>query len=626
MNDEERLAHIEKQLKVLPSKPGVYVIFGEDDKVIYVGKAKDLSNRVRTHFAPSTDFSKSRVIREKGVRIEAHQVTTENEAMLLEYNMIQEHQPPLNERWKDGKTYPRLEVTMGEQFPRFVFTRELDNPDSVYLGPYSDLRSAKRSLRYMLKFFPVADCHKEIHLGDADDWAKTCIRRRTKQCMAPCQFKIDENEYNDGVNQIVRFFSGEIPTIVEDVEQKMKESATNQEYEKAAKYRDTLKSIKRTMERQSVFLEDVQDCYVLVEEQNKTELCVTLQKIEDGRIVRRDSNVVTHEELSNGKEDFFISFLVTMLQMNDPNFKPSIPRFVLEGNMPEDVRSSLTDFGFDVVQPTDSIDKQLVDMAKNHAKKHLQRRLLVQKDKRLPTQQVEDLREILGLDIPPFIIDTFDISTLMGTNTVASCVRFQNGKPLKKGYRRFKIQTVDQQDDFASMEEVVFRRYRDVKDGVDPKGLEVPDLIVIDGGQEQLKRAVSSLNDIGLSIPVIGLAKKLEEIYFPDVEEPINENNDRPGMLLIRACRDEAHRFAVSYQRNLRQKEGLKSILDDISGIGPKRRKILLKHYKTVKSIAKESSETLSEKTGISRELASQVIEACRSFTTRESDRFRRRS
>ena len=254
-------------------------------------------------------------------------------------------------------------------------------------------------------------------------------------------------------------------------------------------------------------------------------------------------------------------------------------------------------------------------MAKNHIKSHLQRRLLIKKDKELPTKRVEDLREMLGFDLPPLIIDTFDVSTLMGRNNVGSCIRFVNGKPLKKGYRKFKITSVDQQDDFASMYEIVFRRYKDVNDGFDKKGLPIPDLIVIDGGREQLNRGLLALGDNNLKIPIIGLAKREEEIYFSDIEEPMNEDNNRSGMLLLRACRDEAHRFAVTYQRSLRQKEGLVSILDEIDGIGPKRRKLLIRKYKTVNAIAKESSETLSENFGLSKKLSSKVIDACRKFT-----------
>ena len=318
MGDLERLEYVEKQLKVLPNSPGVYVIFDEKEIPIYVGKASNLSNRVRSHFAKSTDFSKSRVIRERGYKIEVHVTSTENEALLLEYNMIQELQPSLNSQYTDGKTYPYLEVTTGEQWPRFLKTREKNNPNSIYLGPYSDVGSMQRSLRYVLKLFPVADCHKEIHLGDADDWAKTCIRRRTKQCMRPCELEIDDNEYRENVDQVINFMEGKLPDILDDVEKKMREASAIEEFEKAAKYRDVMKSINRTMQKQSVFVDDVDDMYVVVQEENKFEIGLSLQKIIDGRIIRREVAVMPKN--SEGRfQDFVIQYLIAMLNLNVRN-------------------------------------------------------------------------------------------------------------------------------------------------------------------------------------------------------------------------------------------------------------------------------------------------------------------
>ncbi|MHA2502813.1 MAG: excinuclease ABC subunit UvrC [Candidatus Kariarchaeaceae archaeon] len=622
MDDASRLERIEKQLKVLPQRPGVYIIYDISDEVIYVGKAKVLANRVRSHFAKSTDFSKSRVIREQGARIEVHEVSTENEALLLEYNMIQEHQPPLNTRYTDGKTYPYLEVTTGEQWPRFIVTRDRTSQDSVFLGPFSDVGAVKRSLRYVLKLFPVADCQKEIHLGDAQDWAKTCIRRRTRQCMRPCEIDVDADEYQDNVQQVIHFMEGKLPQVVADVESKMIDASKSLEFEKAAKYRDVIKSIQRTMQRQQVFLEGVEDNYVLVESANSSEINFSLQKTEDNRIVRRD-NLMIEKEDSEAPTNIIeqcLDFVSSILQLDKSSTPPLL---IIDGQYSDALLSALSSYHVRARVSNSDLDRQLITMAKHHSDNQLQRRLLVQRDRRLPSRKVEDLGKLLGLELPPYTIDTFDVSTLMGTNNVASCVRFLNGKPLKKGYRRFKIMTVEQQDDFASMYEAVSRRYREITDGIDQKGLPIPDLVVIDGGAEQLKRAKKALDEHNLDIPVIGLAKREEEIYLPDVETPLNEDNSRPGMLLLMAGRDEAHRFAVSYQRTLRQKEGLKSILDDIPGVGPKRKSKLLKTYKTVSSVAKESSETLSSKIGISSKLASEIIAACRSFTTQQGRRRR---
>lgn len=622
MDDEKRLASIEMQIKSISKNPGVYIIYNKQNKVIYVGKAKNLKNRLRNHFTMSNDFSKSRVIRETGVRIEVHEVVSEKEALLLEFNMIQEHKPRLNDKWKDGKTYPYLEVTTGEDYPRFVMTRDRDNKESIYLGPFSDVGAVKRSLKYALTMFPAADCKKEIHLGDSDKWAKTCIRRRTRKCFRPCEIEVDSSEYRDNVNSVIQFIEGKTPVILESLTEKMQIASDELNYEGAAKFRDLIKSINRTIEKQSVMLDNISDSIIIAEARSKTELAVSIQKVENGRIIKQDSAAITKKELGDSPwADFVVSLFFNIFESaihNENNTNSN--NILLSVTHSKEIIPQLEALGNVVSKPETPIQKQLVEMTISHAKKYLHRRFLLRKQKGLPSARVSDLQELLQMDYPPFIIDTFDISTLLGTHNVGSCVRFKNGKPLKKGYRRFKVKTVEGQDDFASMEEVVFRRYRDVKDGEDPKGLPIPDLIVIDGGSEQIKRAHISLKKLNLEIKVVGLAKREEEIYLIDQERPLTEKKSRPGLLLLMTSRDEAHRFAVTYQRMLRQKTGLTSLLDNIRGIGPKRKQKLIRSYQSISNIAKESSETLSEKIGVDQKLASQIILACRKFTTNQVD------
>jgi excinuclease ABC subunit C len=476
-------------------------------------------------------------------------------------------------------------------------------------------------LRYALQLFPVADCRKEIHLGDADGWAKTCIRRRTNQCMKPCEIEVSTQDYRENVDQVMRFIEGDLPEVSEKISLKMHKSSEKMEFEQAAKYRDLIKSISRSQQRQNVMIDGVQDTIIIVDAQTKSETCIALQKIKEGRIVRQDATAISNDELEDiSWSEFVLNFLISILQLDVNISQHEGFRIIVHTEPSEEIIKALHQLGLDTGTASSHVDEQLVSMTTKHAKKFLQRRALIRKDKGIPTERVEDLQRLLTLDYPPFTIDTFDVSTLLGTNTVASCVRFKNGKPLKKGYRRFKIQTVAGQDDFASMEEVVYRRYRTVKDGIDSKGLPIPDLVIIDGGSEQLKRAEKSLQRLDLNIFTIGLAKREEEIYVSDQEEPIAEDENRPGLLLLRACRDEAHRFAVKYQKYLRQKTGLESILDTISGVGPVRKKKLMNKYKNVANMAKESSETLSEHIGIPRELASQIIAQCRKFITKEGD------
>ncbi|MHA2275064.1 MAG: helix-hairpin-helix domain-containing protein, partial [Candidatus Kariarchaeaceae archaeon] len=464
------------------------------------------------------------------------------------------------------------------------------------------------------------DCAKEINLGDSETWAKTCIRRRTRRCFRPCEIVVDQKEYRENVDNVIQFIEGRTPEIIDSLNERMNDFSGNMEYESAAKIRDIIRSVNRTIERQNVMIDGVDDCLIIAEARNKAELAVSIQKVEDGRIARQDSAAISKKELGDSLwSDFVVSFFFnTFGSRSDKGLSNSSENIIIKVTHSKEIIPQIQALGYEVSMADSPIQKQLVEMTISHAKKYLQRRFLLRKEKGLPTARVSDLQELLHMDFPPFIIDTFDVSTLLGTNNVASCVRFKNGKPLKKGYRRFKIRTIDGQDDFASMEEVVFRRYRDVEDGIDPKGLPIPDLIVIDGGSEQLKRAQLSLSKLGLDIKVVGLAKREEEIYLVDRDRPISEKKSRLGLLLLMAGRDEAHRFAVTYQRMLRQKTGLSSILDDISGIGPKRKKLLLSNYRTISNIAKESSETLSERIKINQKLASEIILACRKFTTNQ--------
>ncbi len=616
MSDDDRLERINRLIHTFPNKPGVYVIYDKEGKIIYIGKAIDLVKRLHQHFAPSTNFSKSRIIRERAEHIEVHVVNNENEALLLEYNMIKEHMPPLNERWKDGKTYPYLEITTGEKYPRLQITREKINSDSIYLGPFSDVNSLRNSIRHILRLFPVANCNKKINLGDARTWARTCMRRRTKQCMRPCEVEVDEDEYKYNIQQIINFFEGKLPEIVDDLNNRMKKASEQLNFEEAAKYRDILKSVKRSLEQQKVMLSGVRDGYYLSHISDSQETCISLIKIYDNRLVRQVTQTISNDEIAGRNNptwiDFVMNFLINTLHLYDSSEEKG--RIVIDTKKPKSIIKSLKNFGYNAGEPQDNIDNQLIAMARQYARSYMKRRALLRMDELKPHERVLDLQHILNLEQPPMIIDTFDVSTLMGKNNVASCVRFVNGVPEKKAYRRFKIRSVFQQDDFASMEEAVYRRYRHVKNGIDEKGLPQPDLIVIDGGAEQVKRALESINRLRLNIPIIGLAKKEEEIYLPGKKDPIKESKNRLGILLLRASRDEAHRFAVKYQRKLREQEGLQSILDNIKGIGTTRKEKLLAKYKSVGNIAKQSSETVSKEVGISQQLASEVIAACRKF------------
>ncbi len=625
--------HIEKQLATMPHKPGVYMIKDQFGEIIYVGKAKDLHNRLRSHFAPSNDFSKSKFIRELGRDIEVIFVNNEAEAFLLEFNLIQEHQPKLNTHWKDGKSFPVVEITTSEMFPRVRMTRDPKKKSELYLGPFPNVKSLKQSLKFGLQLFPVADCNQEIHLGDAEGWARTCMRRRTKTCLRPCEIAVDHDEYMEEVKHLIDFLEGRITDIIPRITQKMKDASAKLEFEKAAEYRDILKALQRTMQRQTVVV-DVPDSFLLVTVEDENAFGFNLLKIINERVVQQTPSFVLLEDIGDESREDYVRHGVLQI-LGVPGILREVKR-VYDATGYQSIKPSLEGLGFKVVSPQ-SKHKSLVLLAQQNLKNHIRRSLALGKKSRKDIQatysaRVADLQSMLNLKEPPVIIDTFDVSTLQGTNTVASCVRFVNGKPYKKGYRRFKIKTVIGQDDFASMFEAVQRRYADHENGLDKFGLPLPDLIVIDGGEIQLKKAREAMASVNLDKPVIGLAKREEEIYLPEEKTPLKFKKNRPGMHLVRAGRDEAHRFAVTYHRKRREKEGLKSILDEVYGIGEKRKQMLLKEYGTVSNIAKESSETLSDKFNIPREIASEVIFTCRRFNDaleareKRKERFRKKS
>lgn len=610
---DTRLEKIQLQISALPLAPGVYIIKDTAGKVIYVGKSKELRNRLRTHFTPSTDFSKSRVIREKGADIEVIVVRNEKEALLLEYNLIQEYSPPLNSAWKDGKTYPYVEVTTGEKYPRLQIVRSKKTPDSIYLGPFSDMGSIRRSLKYALQLFPVANCKKEIHKGDALKWAKTCIRRRTNQCMKPCEVTISKKEYRQQVNYIVQFLEGDLPEIVEDLEEKMQTAAAELAFEDAKKYRDLIKSIKRTLAKQTVIV-DTEDMGVLIVQENEHNIGINLVEIRDSHVIRQNPLIIQKEDES----------LAEVVHTYMRNVKPQVQKILctLEDDT---VKDMLEELGYNIVAATAG-EKEIIKLAQNNLHRYQIRQQLLSKDVDINQKRVDDLQEMLNLPQSPIIIDGFDISTLQGEHNVASCVRFQNGRKHSSGYRRFKIRTVEGQDDFASMEEAVRRRYAGYADGLDKFNLQLPLLILIDGGPEQLKRAKIALEAVGLQIVILGLAKREEEIYMTDAEHPLQFDPNRNGMLLLRSIRDEAHRFAITYQRKLREEAGLVTLLDTTTGIGEKRKQAILKEYKTIANIAKESSETLREKLHIPQKVASDLIAHSRKFITQIEERdYRRR-
>ncbi len=584
------------EINLAPNGPGVYLIFDKRGDIIYVGKSKSLRNRLQTHFHRSTPATKSRIIQQLAHQIQLIETETEAEALLLEFNLIQKHRPPLNSRQKDNKSFPYLKITTEERYPRVIVAREERSNNAIYLGPYANVKSLRKSLRFALKFFPVADCEVEISSEKGKRYARTCMRRKLGTCFAPCVKSVGREEYRLNIKRLIQFFSGELEPLILGLEKDMWELAERKEYEEAAKLRDTIQALRRTMQRQNVFLSSPISATIIAETTVSPQLIIIMEL--------RDGKVVNSIELPISKKQNRKSWIPFILERLD---NPPGNVVITEPNSPlwRYLKRDLTERGILLRAPKNTTEEELYNYALRNVMLSRKRLAQVRSGRETIKQQQRDLREIFGKNIR--IIHCFDVSTLQGRHNVAASIVFDNGTPLKKKYRRYRSIIQHRQDDYKIIEEAVYRRYSKE---------DLPDLLLIDGGLGQVNAALQGLVRAGRSsssLIVVGLAKKEEKLIFPDGTAK-KLDMDRPGILLLRKIRDEAHRFAVTYHRRLRQKHNLKSILDEIKGIGPKRKRTILETFSSVEFIKREgvSPELLAEKAKIPLKLAIKIIDYIR--------------
>ena len=580
------------EINLAPNGPGVYLIFDKQEKIVYIGKSKALRNRLYTHFHPSTPVTKSRIIQQLAQKIQLIETETEAEALLLEFNLIQEHRPPLNSRQKDNKSFPYLKITTDERYPRVIIVREERSSNAIYLGPYANVKSLRRSLRFALKYFPVADCEVEIDSERGKKYARTCMRRKLGTCFAPCEKNVRKDVYNQNIERLIQFFSGEFEPLILGLENDMWNFAEKKEYENAAKLRDTIQALKKTMQRQNVFLPSPISATIIAETTASPQIIVIME-LKDGRVVNSIELPISKRQ--NRKS--WVPFILERLDNPSGNIVITDPDSPLWRYLEKD----LTERGIMLKSPENGTEQELYNYALRHAMRSRKRLAQIRLGREVIEQQQEDLKEIFGKNIRR--IHCFDVSTLQGRQNVAASVVFDNGIPLKKEYRRYKSIFQYQQDDYKIIEEAVYRRYSKEN---------IPDLLLIDGGLGQVNAAIQGLRKAGKdssSLIVVGLAKKEEKLIFADGTARKLDLN-RPGMLLLRRIRDEAHRFAITYHRKLRQKHNLKSILDEIRGIGPKRKRKILEIFPSIEYMKEKSvsPELLAEKVGIPLQLATKIL------------------
>ncbi len=568
----------------LPNKPGVYIMRDNTDTIIYIGKAKNLIKRVKSYFREKLDRPKTQILMSHFDSLEYIVTNSEKEALILEANLIKKHRPRYNVQLKDDKRYPYVKIT-DEEFPRLVITRNVTK-NGVYFGPFTDVGSVKQTVKFLKSLFKIRTCR---------NMNGPCLNSQIDLCYAPCDGKISKKEYSEIINKIDLFFQGKYSTIVNNLKKEMMEAASNEEFEKAAVIRDQISSIEEIMEKQFVDLvDDDLDQDVIAMAPNKNEVVVIIMPIRNGKIVGRDDFLMSGSKYDSSSEIMF-SFIQQYYGYNR-----HVPKQILldedidEKKLLEEWLSDLRGNKVKIKVPQKGVKLRLVKMAKKNAE-------IIKHQKKKMENSLIELKKYLKLEKLPHIIEGYDISNISGKFAVGSKVSFKDAKPNKKMYKHFKMETPGP-NDFAMMEELLTRRLKMIDS--DPE----PDLIVIDGGKGQLNMACGVLDKLNLThIPIIGLAKEFEEIYIPNSKHPIIIPKNNRALHLLQQVRDESHRFAITYHRKLRSKDIQASSLDNIVGIGKKRKINLLKEFNSVDNIKKASIEELAKIDGMNLKTAKNV-------------------
>lgn len=610
---------IEEELKKLPRKPGVYIMRDKEDVILYVGKAVNLHNRVRSYFrenigrGPAIDQMVSLI-----ARFEYIVTDSELEALVLENNLIKENSPKYNTLLKDDKTYPYIKVTVGEDFPRILFSRQMKKDKSKYFGPYSSAAAVKDTVELLNKLFQLRTCNRSLPRDIGND--RPCLNYHIKQCLAPCQGYVSKEEYRKQVAGALDFLNGNYRVILKDLEAKMQEASAQLAFEDAARYRDLYNSVSQVSQKQKITDSDLEDKDIIALYQDEAEAVVQVFFVRGGKLIGREHYYMTHVE-DNTKpqilEDFVKQFYAGT---------PFIPRELMLQYEIEDmplIEKWLTQRRGGRVYvkvPKIGSKEKLVDLAAQNAKIVLnQDREKLKREEGRTIGAVKEIASLLGIEKADRM-EAFDISNISGFANVGSMVVFEKGKPKKSDYRKFKIKTVSGPDDYACMKEVLTRRFvhgMEESRELEEKELEkeygsftrFPDLLLMDGGRGQVNIALSVLDELNVHIPVCGMVKddnhRTRGLYFNNVELPIDTRSE--GFKLITRIQDEAHRFAIEYHRSLRSKAQVQSSLDQIPGVGSARRKALMRHFKSMEEIKNADVETLSQVPEIPTHIAENI-------------------
>ncbi len=614
--------NFEEELKKLPRKPGVYIMRDDKDVILYVGKAINLHNRVRSYFrenigrGPAIDQMVSLI-----ARFEYIVTDSELEALVLENNLIKENSPKYNTLLKDDKTYPYIKVTVGEDYPRILFSRTMKKDKSRYFGPYTSAAAVKDTIELLNKLYQLRTCNRVLPRDIGIE--RPCLNYHIKQCLAPCQGYVSKEEYRQQVAGALEFLNGNYSPILKDLEEKMKKAAEAMEFEDAARYRDLLSSVRQVSQKQKITEGVGEDKDILALYQDETEAVVQVFFVRDGKLIGREHYYMTHVPENNKPailQDFVKQFYAGT---------PFIPRELMlqyeieDAELIEKWLSERKGSRVYLKVPKIGSKEKLVELAAQNAKLVLsQDREKLKREEGRTIGAVKEISDLLQLPLTGTArMEAYDISNINGFENVGSMVVYEKGKPKRSDYRKFKIKSVSGPDDYACMREVLTRRFRHGME--ESKELEeqemdqeygsftkFPDLILMDGGRGQVNIALSVLEELGIDIPVCGMVKddnhRTRGLYYHNIELPIDTHSE--GFKLITRIQDEAHRFAIEYHRSLRSKTQVKSVLDDIPGVGPARRKALMRHFKSLEEIRQASVEELMEIPEMNERTAEEIV------------------
>ena len=614
--------NVEEELKKLPRKPGVYIMRDDKDVILYVGKAINLHNRVRSYFrenigrGPAIDQMVSLI-----ARFEYIVTDSELEALVLENNLIKENSPKYNTLLKDDKTYPYIKVTVGEDYPRILFSRTMKKDKSRYFGPYTSAAAVKDTIELLNKLYQLRTCNRVLPRDIGIE--RPCLNYHIKQCLAPCQGYVSKEEYRQQVAGALEFLNGNYSPILKDLEEKMKKAAEAMEFEDAARYRDLLSSVRQVSQKQKITEGVGEDKDILALYQDETEAVVQVFFVRDGKLIGREHYYMTHVPENNKPailQDFVKQFYAGT---------PFIPRELMlqyeieDAELIEKWLSERKGSRVYLKVPKIGSKEKLVELAAQNAKLVLsQDREKLKREEGRTIGAVKEISDLLQLPLTGTArMEAYDISNINGFENVGSMVVYEKGKPKRSDYRKFKIKSVSGPDDYACMREVLTRRFRHGME--ESKELEeqemdqeygsftkFPDLILMDGGRGQVNIALSVLEELGINIPVCGMVKddnhRTRGLYYHNIELPIDTHSE--GFKLITRIQDEAHRFAIEYHRSLRSKTQVKSVLDDIPGVGPARRKALMRHFKSLEEIRQATVEELMEIPEMNERTAEEIV------------------